>query len=55
MVLPGVVRLRLEPWEGPQLQTVVFVSEARLKTVETYPDEPSDLERPDILGLDGDE
>lgn len=53
-VSPDVVRLCFSPWEGPQIQTIALFSEARLKTMEIYPDDPSDLELPwDIYGFDG--
>lgn len=48
---PGVVRLRLTPWEGPQIHTVVVFHRARLTSAEAYPANPGDLDLPwDIIG-----
>jgi hypothetical protein len=53
MLSPGVVRLRLAPWEGPRVATVATFHDARIKSVETYADSPDELELPwDIIGFD---
>jgi hypothetical protein len=53
---PGGVRLRLVPWEGPRVETVAVFGEARLTSVETYPDSPDDLDLPwDVIGFDCEE
>ena len=52
-VLPGVVRLHLLPWEGPQIYTIATFRQARLMSVETYPINPDDLDLPwDVIGFD---
>ncbi len=50
---PGVVRLRLAPWEGPSVSTVATFHDARLVSVDAYADGPEDLELPwDVIGFD---
>ena len=50
---PGVIRLRLVPWEGPRIHTVAVFGEARLTSVEAYPSAPGDLDLPwDVIGFD---
>lgn len=50
---PGVVRLRVSPWEGPHVETVADFNEALLTSSESYPDDPGDLDLPwDIIGFD---
>lgn len=49
---PGVVRLRLEPWEGQGYTDAVFGA-ARLTSVECYPDDHDTLDPPwDVIGFD---
>ncbi len=51
---PGVVRLRLTPWQGPQVHTIAEFGEARLTSVEAYPASPESLDPPwDVIGFDG--
>lgn len=53
---PGVVRLRVAPWEGPRVETVAVFGEARLTSVETDPDIPDGVDLPwDIIGFDCEE
>lgn len=52
-VSPGIVRIELKPWEGPPVVTIATFNEARVTSVEAYPDDVDDLELPwDIIGFD---
>ncbi|WP_162671887.1 hypothetical protein [Gemmata massiliana] len=55
-VSPGIVRLHLVPWAGPQVHTYAVFGDARLTYVESYPDEQKPLDPPwDVIGFDCDD
>ena len=52
-VSPGTVRLHLAPWAGSQVHTHAVFGEARLTSVEAYPDDHRPLDPPwDVIGFD---
>ena len=53
---PGVVRLKLTPWEGPQVHTCAVFGEDRLISLDAYPDDRCTLDLPwDVIGFDSDD
>ncbi len=50
---PGVMRIELAPWEGPRVTTIATFTDAKLTSIEAFPDDVDDLNLPwDLIGCD---